>query len=103
MTAATAQTKTDKPTLKTTPDFSHRVEDYYDVNCVGQLYDAIDVMVLRSKAILSIIGDLHIETHINQINPQNIHWGLDSVKRELDDILAVVEAHHDALKLIKNT
>ena len=88
----------EQPTPKTTADFSHRVKDYYSVTSTSDLIEEVDTMVLRSKGILSIIADLHIESHINQINPQQIHWALNSVMRELDDIYAVIESHHDALR-----
>ena len=63
---------------QTTPDFSHRVKDYFNVACTGDLLDEVDTMVLRSKGILSVIADLHIEAHINQINPQQVYWAINS-------------------------
>ena len=92
-----SQAQAGQPTPKTTPDFSHRVKDYYSVTSTGDLFEEVDLMVLRAKGILSIIADLHIESHVNQINPQQVYWALNSVKRELDDILAVIESHHEAL------
>ncbi len=93
-----SQAQTEQPPPKTTPDFSHRVKDYYSVTSTSDLIEEVDTMVLRSKGILSIIADLHIESHINQINSQQIHWALNSVMRELDDIYAAIESHHDALR-----
>lgn len=78
------------------PVFSHRLDPEYDVNCTGHLLEAADLMILRSKSILSIIASLHTETHTNEINPQHIHWAINSVIRELDDIYAVIEAYYDA-------
>ena len=89
--------------LQTTPDFSHRVKDYFNVACTGDLLEEVDTMVLRSKGILSVIADLHIEAHINQINPQQVYWAINSVMRELDDVLEVIEAHHSAVKANQRT
>ncbi len=93
-----AQDQAGKPTQPLNPDFRHRLDDEYDVTCPGHLLEAVDMMILRSKSTLSIIADLHIENHINQINPENIYWTLNSVMRELDDIYAVVKAYGHATK-----
>lgn len=98
MSQNNSNAQAEQPTPKTTPDFSHRVKDYFSVTSTSDLIEEVDTMVLRSKSILSIIADLHIESHINQINPQQIHWALNSVMRELNDIYAVIESHHDALR-----
>ncbi|WP_262967169.1 hypothetical protein [Methylobacter psychrophilus] len=93
-TQATQDTE-QKPTFN--PDFSHRLDMDYNAICTSQLCDTIDLMVMRSKAVLSIISDLHQEAHINKINTESISWALKSVMLELDDICAVVEIHHDAV------
>jgi hypothetical protein len=89
MTTNNAQAQT---TPKTIPDFSHRLDGGYDVNSISDLYEAANAMVLRSKGILSIIADLHAESHTNEINGENVCWALSGVKRELDDLLALIEA-----------
>jgi hypothetical protein len=66
------------------------------------LMDEVNVMVLNSKSILEVIWVLHIEMGINQINSQQIHCALNSVIRELDNINAVIESHHDSLKSTQN-
>jgi len=98
-----SQNNSNAQAQQSTPDFSHRVKDYFSVTSTSDLIEEVDTMVLRSKGILSIIADLHIESHINQINPQQIHWAINSVMRELDDIYAVIESHHDALRANQQT
>jgi hypothetical protein len=90
-----AQDTEQKPAFN--PDFSHRLDAEYSAICTNQLCETVDLMVTRSKGVLSIISSLHQEAHINQINPNHIHWALQSVMLELDDIRALVEIHHDAV------
>jgi len=70
-------------------DFSHRQEQTHSET----LPCAVEIMFVRAKSILSLISDLHIEAHINQIDGEQIHWAIDTVKRELDDIGAVINAY----------
>lgn len=90
-----AQDTEQQPTFN--PDFSHRLDVDYTAICTRQLCETVDLMVMRSKAVLSIITDLHQEAHINQLNTESISWALKSVMLELDDICSVVEIHHDAV------
>jgi hypothetical protein len=82
-------------TQQTTPDFSHRLPEGFDITDAGHLLDQIEVMTSRSKSLLDLINSLHYEAHINQINPLQIFAAISCVKNELDDVFAVVEAFHD--------
>jgi hypothetical protein len=82
-------------TQQTTPDFSHRLIQNFDITDAGHLLDQIDVITIRSKSLLDLISSLHHEAHINQINPLHIFAAISCVKNELDDVYAVVEAFHD--------
>ncbi len=85
------------------PDFSHRLVPDYDAACANQLREAVDLLVTRSKSVLSTISALHLEAHICQINPEEIQWALRSVMLELDDIYAFVTAHDEAVsEALKN-
>ncbi len=90
-----AQNSEQQPTFK--PDFNHRLGLDYDAACTNQLCENVDLMITRSKGVLSIISALHLEAHICQINPEEIQWALRSVMLELDDIYAFVAAHDDAV------
>jgi hypothetical protein len=79
-------TQAESPALKITPDFSHRVKDYYSNTSTSDLLEEVDTMVLRSKSILEEIWILHMEMGINQINSQQIHCALNSVIHEFDNI-----------------
>ena len=82
-------------TSQTTPDFSHRLIQNFDITDAAHLLDQIDVMTSRSKSLLDLISNLHLETHVNQINPLQIYAAICCIKNELDDVYAVVEAFHD--------
>lgn len=99
-TNQTAQAE-QQPTFN--PDFSHRLHCSnhanlkYDATCTDQLRETIDVMVMRSKGVLSMVSMLHLESHISQIDPEEVFWALKSVVMGLNDIYAVVEAHDAAV------
>jgi hypothetical protein len=50
-------------TQPTTPDFSHRLIQNFDITDAGHLLDQIDVMTSRAKSLLDLIGSLHLEAH----------------------------------------
>ena len=68
--------------------FAHR-----ETRSNESLYETVDSMIIRAQSVLSLIADLHIESHIMQINPDQICFSIDMVKRELDDIRVVVDAY----------
>ena len=85
------------PTPKLTPDFSHRVIEGYNSACPDNMIFEVETMLMRSKGMLNILSDLHLETHLNQINSDNVSWALMSVIRELDDVFALVSTYRDAI------
>ena len=92
-----ANTPTATPTAKLTPDFSHRLACDYEPNCPDALVNDVESMLMRSKGVLNLLSDLHLETHLNQINGDNVQRALMSVIRELDDVFALVATYHDAI------
>ena len=84
-------------TPKLTPDFSHRVIEGYNSACPDNMIFEVETMLMRSKGMLSILSDLHLETHLNQINSDNVSRALMSVVRELDDVYALVSTYRDAI------
>ena len=94
-TSQTNSAYTTGNTQPTTPDFSHRLIQNFDITDAGHLLDQIDVMTSRAKSLLDLIGSLHLDAHINQIAPLQIYAAISCVKNELDDVYAVVEAFHD--------
>ena len=82
---------------KVMPDFSHRLVEGYNPACPDYLIHEVETILERSKGMLSLISDLHLETHINQINSDNVRWALKSVINELNDVFALVATYHDAL------
>jgi hypothetical protein len=82
-------------TQQTTPNFSHRLPEGFDITNTAHLLDQIEVMTIRSKSLLDLISSLHLEAHVTQINPLQIYAAISCVKNELDDVFAVVEAFHD--------
>jgi hypothetical protein len=63
----TAPAPTTAP-AKVMPDFSHRLACDYEPNCPDALVHDVETMLMRSKGMLNILSDLHLETHLNQIN-----------------------------------
>ncbi len=94
-TSQTNSAYTTGNTQPTTPDFSHRLIQNFDITDAGHLLEQIEVMTSRAKFLLDLINSLHHEAHINQINPVQIYAAIACVKNELDDVYAVVEAFHD--------
>ena len=84
-------------TPKLTTDFSHRVIEGYNSACPDNMIFEVETMLMRSKGMLNLLSDLHLETHLNQINGDNVRWALMSVIRELDDVFALVATYHDAI------
>jgi hypothetical protein len=84
-------------TAKAMPDFTHRLACDYEPDCPDALAHDVETMLMRSKGMLNVLSDLHLETHISQINNENISWALMSVIRELDDVFALVSAYRDAI------
>jgi hypothetical protein len=79
------------------PDFSHRVVEGYNPACADNMIFEVETMLMRSKGMLNILSDLHLETHLNHINSDNVSWALMSVIRELDDVYALVSTYRDAI------
>jgi hypothetical protein len=79
-----------KPDILKKVDFSYREEFKIDEASLPQ---AVELMFKRAKALLRIIADIHIETHINQIDGEQIAWVIETITRELDDISAVIDAY----------
>ena len=69
----------------------------YAPNCPDALVHDVETMLMRSKGMLNLLSDLHLETHLNQINSDNVSWALTSVIRELDDVFALVSTYRDAI------
>ena len=84
-------------TPKLTPDFSHRVIEGYNSACPDNMIFEVETMLMRSKGMLNLLSDLHLEIHLNQINGDNVRWALMSVIRELNDVFALVATYHDAI------
>ena len=94
-TSQTNSAYTTGNTQPTTPDFSHRLIQNFDITDAGHLLEQVDLITIRSKSLLDLISTVHHEAHINQINPVQIYAAIACVKNELDDVYAVVEAFHD--------
>ena len=90
-------TATATATAKIMPDFSHRLACDYAPNCPDALVHDVETMLMRSKGMLNLLSDLHLETHLNQINSDNVSWALMSVIRELDDVFSLVSTYRDAI------
>ena len=88
---------TPNPTPKIMPDFSHRLACDYEPNCPDALVHDVETMLMRSKGMLNLLSDLHLDTHLNQINSDNVSWALMSVIRELDDVFSLVSTYRDAI------
>ena len=98
MNATNTAALTAEPTTpKVMPDFSHRLACDYEPNCPDALVHDVETMLMRSKGMLNILSDLHLETHLNQMNGDNVSWALMSVIRELDDVFALVSTYRDAI------
>ena len=87
----------DQATPKAMPSFSHRVVEGYNPACADSMILEVETMLERSKGLLGILADLHLETKVSQINSENVAWALGSVIRELDDVFALVATYHDAI------
>jgi hypothetical protein len=84
-------------TVKVMPDFSHRLACDYEPNCPNALAHDVETMLMRSKGMLNILSDLHLETHLNQINPDNVSWAIQSVINELNDVFELVSKYRDSV------
>jgi len=82
---------------KVMPCFCHRLPENYDPACPDYLIHEVETILERSKGMLSLISDLHLETHINQISSDNVSLALKSVINELNDVFALVATYHDAI------
>ena len=72
--------------------FNHRLDFMnYDLGHASFVSDATAPMMLRAKNIIKLISDIHQEAHINQIDPEQIYWVINSVVRELEDIEAIID------------
>ena len=87
----------DQTTPKTMPSFSHRVVEGYNPACADSMMIEVETMLERSKGLLGILADLHLETKVSQINSDGVIWALNSVSRELNDVFALVATYHDAI------
>ena len=87
----------DQTTPKAMPSFSHRVIEGYNPACVSSMMLEVETMLERSKGLLGILADLHLETKVSQINSEGVIWALNSVSRELNDVFALVATYHDAI------
>ena len=97
MSINTAALTADQTTPKAMPDFSHRLVAGYNPACADSMILGVETMLMRSKGMLNILSDLHMETRPTQINSENVAWALGSVIRELDDVFALVATYHDAI------
>jgi len=97
ITTNTAALTAEPATPKAMPNFSHRVVEGYNPACPDNMILEVETMLMRSKGMLNILSDLHLETHLNQINSDNVSWALMSVIRELDDVYALVSTYRDAI------
>ena len=97
MSINTAALTAEPTTPKLTIDLSHRVIEGYNPACPENMILEVETMLMRSKAVLNILSDLHLETHLNHINSDNVSWALMSVVRELDDVYALVSTYRDAI------
>ena len=87
----------DQTTPKAMPSFLHRVVEGYNPACADSMMLEVETMLERSKGLLGILADLHLETKVSQINSENVAWALGSVIRELNDVFALVATYHDAI------
>jgi hypothetical protein len=97
ITTNSAALTAEQTTPKLTIGFSHRVIEGYNPACADSMILEVETMLMRSKGVLNILSDLHLETHLNQINSDSVSWTLMSVIRELDDVYALVSTYRDAI------
>jgi len=83
--------------LKVMPNFIHRLACDYEPNCPDALVNDVETMLMRSKGVLNILSDLHLETHLNQINSDNVCWAIQSVINELNDVFELVSKYRDSV------
>jgi hypothetical protein len=83
--------------VKIMPDFSHRLACDYESDCPDALVRDVEIMLSRSKGMLSLVIDIHDGSRVNEISPENVQWALMSVIRELDDVFALVSTYRDAI------
>ena len=87
----------DQTTPKVMPDFSHRLVAGYNPACADSMILEVETMLERSKGLLKVLSDLHMETRLSQINSEGVIWALNSVSRELNDVFALVSTYRDAI------
>ncbi len=97
MSANQSATATPTATPTAMPSFSHRVVAGYNPACADSMMIEVETMLERSKGLLGILADLHLETKVSQINSEGVIWALNSVSRELNDVLSLVTTYHDAI------
>jgi hypothetical protein len=76
------------PNTRPTLDFSHRQP--VDNDC---LLSVVDSMMMRANSVLTLIENLHLQKMDFEIDPDSICMSIQMVKRELDDIMAAIDAY----------
>jgi len=59
---------------KVMPDFCHRLPENYDPACPDYLIHEVETILERSKGMLSLISDLHLETSNSQFKTLGFNW-----------------------------
>ena len=78
------------------PNLPNRFISDFDVTNAGHVLEQIDLLTSRATSLLDMVSSLHLESHVNQINPDHIYGTNQCVKPLLDDIFSIVEAHYDS-------
>lgn|GEM_PF-1219564 len=97
ITTNSAALTAEQTTPKLTIDFSHRVIEDYNPACADSMILEVETMILRSKGMLNILSDLHLETHLNKINSDNVSWAIKSVINKLNDVFELVSKYRDSV------
>lgn len=76
------------------PDFGHRLSPVVDIGSSLSLTDTVSMMVNKADAVLTILGNHFAKDDEDRPSDDAIFYALQSIKDELSDIGAVVEAFH---------
>lgn len=79
----------------TMPDLGHRLSQIGDIGSSLALSDTVSMMVNKADAVLTMLGN-HFAKDDDEDRPSDdaVYYALQSIKDELSDIGAVVEAFH---------
>ena len=91
-TAAPAQAEQ----IQQKPVFSHRL-DITKVRDLLAVVDAVGLMTERAKSILYLLSG-QFDDDVNRYSDQIIQGAINAAIAEIDDIDAVIYAHHNAVK-----